>query len=138
MPSKRKLQPGLAAEAKERVQEDLTAPHLGSGRVAVYATPAMVALIERVSAELVDSSLPPDETSVGIHMEIDHLAPTARGDQVRVEVELVQIEGSRLVFEAEVHDSRELVGRARHVRAIIETERFLRRVQAKSKAENEG
>ncbi len=118
--------------------EERTASHLRSGRVAVYATPAMVTLIERCAAELVEPLMAQGQTTVGVRMDVEHLAPTPLGSQVTVQTELVRVKGGRLIFEAEVRDPEELVGRARHGRAIVETDRFLKRVQAKSRRSMDG
>jgi len=125
------LQPGLILEMTREVTRKESAQELGSGTVEVFATPAMALLIEHACLKLVQSHLEQDQTTVGIHLELNHLAPTPLGDVVRVKAELVKVEKHVIHFEAKVWDSAELVGEASHQRAIIDTERFLRRVAKK-------
>ncbi|MFP3854050.1 MAG: thioesterase family protein [Anaerolineales bacterium] len=131
MTSVDQLQPGLSAELKERVRQDQTAPHLGSGDVAVFATPAMVTMVERACAELAQRYLKPEQSTVGVKLEVHHLAPTPVGHAISVAVEVLEVEGNRLRFSARIRDETELVGRVEHTRAVIDRDRFMRRVQAK-------
>ncbi len=127
------LKVGLVSEAEQEVTPELTAQHIGSGSLRVYATPAMALLIERTCAAAVQPHLPPDQSTVGIEMHLRHLAPTPVGDRVRIRVELVEVQGNRLTFHAELWDSQEKVGQAAHLRAVIEVPRFLRRVEEKAR-----
>ena len=126
------LEPGMHHELQWTVTPDLSAPHLGSGTLRVFATPAMVALIENACSSLVQPFLPEGHTTVGVLVHVQHLAATPVGDSVVARVELQAVEGNLLTFNAEVSDSSEVVGRGHHQRAIIEIERFLARVAGKS------
>lgn len=128
------LEAGLHHELQWTVTPDLSAPHLGSGSLRVFATPAMVALIENACSQLVQPYLPESHTTVGVLVHVQHLAATPVGDSVIARVELQAIEGNLLTFQAEVSDSSEVVGRGHHQRAIIEIERFLARVAGKAAA----
>jgi|Deesub1362A_J573_1020465.scaffolds.fasta_scaffold03221_6 predicted thioesterase len=126
------LKVGLVCQAEQLVTPELSAKHIGSGSLRVYATPAMALLVERTCAAAVQPHLTSDQSTVGIEMHLRHLAPTPLGDRVRIRVELVEIQGNRLTFHAEIWDSQEKVGEAEHVRALIEVGRFLRRVEQKA------
>ncbi|MCK5645929.1 MAG: thioesterase family protein [Anaerolineales bacterium] len=125
------IEVGMVAEASEKVTRELSAAHIGSGDVGVYATPIMVRLVERTCHNMVDGFLPEGHVTVGILINLRHLAPTPIGDTVRIRAELIDIQGKRLSFQAKIWDSDELVGEAEHKRAVIEVERFLERVSQK-------
>lgn len=122
---------GMTAETSHLVERDQTAPHLGSGDLAVYATPAMAALAERLCAEMVQSRLGANQTTVGVQLEIKHLAPTPVGGRVHARARLKAVEGNRLSFQVEVRDEHELIGEIHHRRAVVDVPRFMRRVEAK-------
>lgn len=122
---------GLEGEHTERVVPERTAGHLGSGEVGVYATPAMVALVEGTCTRLVQPHLERGQTTVGIQVEVEHIAPTPVGEQVTARVRLVDYREGVLTFEFTVVDEHEAVGRGHHQRAIIDVERFMKRVEAK-------
>lgn len=126
------LAPGLNGELEMEVTEEVTARHIGSGALRVFATPAMVLLVERACTGLVQPHLAQGQSSVGVSIRLRHLAPTPLGMRVRARVEVVAVEERLLTFKAEVWDDREQVGEGEHQRAVIDVERFLRRVQAKS------
>jgi predicted thioesterase len=126
------LQPGLASEARQVVVEALTAAHVGSGTLRVYATPSMVGFVEEVCRTMVEPHLAPGETTVGVSLKIRHLAPTPVGLEVRCRAEVVKVENGVLTFQAEVWDPIEKIGEGEHKRAVIGIERFLKRVQAKA------
>ncbi len=127
------LVPGLVGEATLVVGEQHTARHLGSGGINVLATPIMVALMETAGRNAVEPLLEPGHLTVGASLDVKHLAPTRMGMRVTARAELVAVEGRLLTFRVEAHDEREKVGEGTHVRAIINLERFLARVQAKSR-----
>ena len=122
---------GLIAEATEEVIPELTAPHIGSGSLSVYATPAMAALVEHTCAAMISKLLPEGHTSVGVEIHIRHLAPTPVNGVVRIRAEIVAVEKQKIYFAAKILDELELVGEADHTRAVIEIDRFLKRVDAK-------
>ncbi len=126
-----KIEPGLRGTLTWEVTEDRTARHIGSGTLRVFATPAMVLLIERACVQLLQPLLPEGKSTVGIGIQVRHLAPTPLGLTVRADVEVTGVEGNRVRLRAEVWDDLERVGEAEHERAVIEVERFLKRVQEK-------
>jgi len=125
------LKPGLVGEAKELVSAENTAQKYGSGGVAVYATPAMIGLMENASLRAVDPLLPEGWATVGTHLDIKHLAATPVGMTVTAKAELQKIEGRRLVFRVEAFDEREKVGEGSHERYIINLSKFLAKNEEK-------
>jgi predicted thioesterase len=126
------IQVGLVAEADEAVTRELSAAHIGSGDVGVYATPKMVLLVERTCHNLLAPYLADGQVSVGIEINLKHLAPTPIGDVVRIRCEVTEVEDNRIRLHAEIRDSEETVGLADHQRAIIDVDRFLERVHSKA------
>ena len=97
-----------------------------------FATPFLVGLMEGVSAELMAKHLRPGEQSVGIGINLKHLAPTPLGMEVRVVTELIAIEGKKLTFKLEAFDEKEKIGEATHERFIINAEKFAQKIAAKA------
>lgn len=126
------LKPGDSIETTQLVDADKVASHLGSGSLQVYATPAMVTFIEHTCRKLVEPHLPDGQTSVGVALSVRHSAPTPMGATVSIRAEILKIEGQLVTFRAIIRDEIEEIGEAEHTRAIIDTERFLRRVASKS------
>ena len=122
---------GLVAEAKVVVDERLLATTMGSGSVAVYATPAMVALMEAAAVNALAPALSEGLSSVGIALEIKHLAATPLGQQVHARAEVIQVQGSKVTFRVQAWDEHELIGDGTHVRYVIDVARFMQRAQAK-------
>jgi predicted thioesterase len=125
------IQPGLTAELSLLVGEEHTAKHLGSGAVKVLATPQMILLMERASVAAIDHLLPDGYRTVGIEVNVQHLAPTPVGFEVRAKSELLEVDGRRLTFHVQVHDGVEVVGDGTHRRAIINVQKFGERVAQK-------
>lgn len=119
-------------EAERMVTEDWSAPGIGSGTVPVLATPALVALMEQAAVRALEGRLPAGQTSVGVRIDIRHLAATPIGMGVRALARLVAAEGRRLTFQIEAWDDAEKVGEAIHERVVVDAERFMERVRAKS------
>jgi fluoroacetyl-CoA thioesterase len=125
------LKLGLLGQVEELVTEQLTAAALGSGLVPVFATPAMVALMEHASVNAIQSCFSPGQTSVGVEISIKHLAATPVGMRVRVHAEVIAVEGRRVSFKVEAWDEREKIGEGTHVRAVIDQAKFIQRVNEK-------
>ncbi len=125
------LRVGMTAEKQEQVTNDNTAMRYGSGSAAVYATPAMIGLMEGTCLKAVDPVLPADLSTVGIRLDVRHLAATPVGLGVRATAELTEIAGKRLTFKVEAFDDKEKIGEGIHERYIIEVEKFMAKAQAK-------
>lgn len=123
--------PGLVGECRLVVQESHTAQRLGSGRVEVLATPEMVRLMECAAVAAGDPLLPEGYGTVGIHLDVAHLAPTPVGMEVTARAELIAVEGRKLTFRVEARDQMELVGQGIHQRMIVNLVRFRDKSQAK-------
>lgn len=128
---KERLRSGLCGEAAVVVSEQNTAAALGSGSVPVFATPAMAALIEAAAVQAVADVLGDDQTTVGVYLDLQHLAATPIGLTVRAEAKLVNVEGRRLTFRVTAYDDVEQVGIGSHQRMLVDTARFLARTQVK-------
>ena len=125
------LSTGLKAEKTELVTKDNTAIKFGSGSVAVYATPAMVGLMEGACVAVVDPLLPKAMSTVGIDLSVKHLAATPIGVTVWAVAELLEINGRRLIFKVEAFDNKEQIGKGTHERYIIDIEQFYQKAEAK-------
>jgi fluoroacetyl-CoA thioesterase len=123
------LKPGLKCTQEFTVGEEHTASHVGSGSVRVLSTPSMIAFMERASLECVQKHLPEGETTVGTMVCVKHLAPAPVGATIRVETELVSVEGRRLRFRVRAYWGETLIGEGEHERYIVNVERFLQKVQ---------
>lgn len=122
------LEVGMRGEARLVVGESETAAAFGAGGVRVFGTPVMIGLMENAAWRLVQPEMAEGETTVGIRVDVRHLAATPVGDTVTATAELVEIDGRRLVFHVEAHDSRQLIGEGTHERARVLLERFMARV----------
>jgi fluoroacetyl-CoA thioesterase len=120
------LSTGLTGEARRVVTDDLTAVRLGSGDVPVFGTPALLALIEEAAVTALHGALGEGQTSVGVHVSLDHLAPSRVGAEVRALATLTAVEGRALTFECEAYDGDTPIGRATCRRMVVDRERFLR------------
>ena len=127
-----RLTPGLEGHAETVVTTALTAPALGSGTANVYATPAMIALMEAAAVAAVERHLSPGETSVGIHLDVNHKAATPPGLTVRAKATLIEVDGRKLTFSIEAHDDNEQIGDARHTRVVVDEARFEAKADAKA------
>ncbi len=120
-----KFKPGIKGEQSLKVAFKDTASAYGSGLVEVFATPAMVALMELTARQSVEPFLPDGHTTVGMEVNIKHLRPSKIGNTVRCESKLVEIEGRKLLFEVQVWDGDALAGLGTHKRAVIDMQTFL-------------
>jgi predicted thioesterase len=126
------LAPGLTGTVEMTVTEDDTAERWGSGLVPVFGTPGLVGLMENAAVEALRGHLPAGQTSVGGRMDVQHLAPTPVGMQVRARAELLQVDGRRLVFDVEAWDEAEQIGKATHERFIVDQAAFVAKAEAKA------
>ena len=128
------LSVGLTGEATTVVTSDLTAIALGSGDVAVYGTPALIALLEAAAVDAVAGHLDPDATSVGVHLDVRHLAATPVGMTVRATATLIEVAGRKLTFTLEARDEAELIASGSHQRVVVDRARFVTGVENKGGA----
>ena len=122
---------GMTNAAEEFVTEKNMAVALGSGSLKVFATPALIRLIESAAAELVEKNLPRELTSVGIALNVRHTAPTPLGMKGRAEVKIISVDGRKIIFEVAASAARGEIGRGTHERFIVDREKFQRKADAK-------
>lgn len=118
------LEKGINGHEEELVTMELTASHIGSGTVRVLATPMMIALMEKTSRISVKPYLEEGEETVGIHVNVSHVASTPIGKKVWCDTELIDIDRRRLVFKVAVYNDNGLVGEGTHERFVIDVARF--------------
>ncbi|MEG1580057.1 MAG: thioesterase family protein [Bacteroidaceae bacterium] len=116
---------GLTHTSSTTVDETNTAQALGSGDMEVFATPAMIALMENAAMLSVFQSLPKGSTTVGAAIDAKHSRPSKIGAEIRATATLINIEGRKLTFRIKAEDSKEMIGEATHIRYIVDRERFL-------------
>ncbi len=124
---------GIKNTQKTAVSEKDTALAHGSGTLRVYATPAMIALMENTAMNLAAPYLSEDEATVGTEINVKHLSATPVGGTVSCEAELVETDGRCLVFMMRAFDDKGLIGEGTHKRFIIKTEKFLLKAYDKLK-----
>lgn len=125
------LKTGIKNTLTIKVTNDKTAKVLGSGTLDVFATPAMVALMEQTAAQSVQPLLENGVTSVGTKINVEHLSADPVGIEVTCESTLVEIDNRRLVFDIVVSDKHSVVGKAYHERFLIKSESFMTKTNAK-------
>ncbi|HWX82409.1 MAG TPA: thioesterase family protein [Xanthobacteraceae bacterium] len=130
-----RITPGLIGTAEIVVGPEHTAPFVGSGRIAVLATPVMINIIEAASLAAVEHLLPPGHQSLGIHLDVSHVAATPVGLRVTATAEVVGLEGRTIKFRVEARDEIETIGGGSHERVVVSVERFDERVQRKVRGE---
>ena len=119
------LQPGLAASVALVVEDGDTAVALHSGEVPVLATPRLIALCEEASLQAIAGQVPEGHTTVGMRVQLDHLAPSAVGARVTAEARLDKIEGRRLTFSVSASDERGLIAAGKVTRVVVDVDKFL-------------
>ena len=119
---------GLRHSSQLTVNEAVTAIKMGSGDMAVLATPAMMALMENAAMLAVADYLPEGCTTVGGHISASHLKPSKVGDTVTATATVIRVEGKRIEFKVEAHCGDTLLGEGTHLRFIVDREKFLSRL----------
>lgn len=131
MEDEKALQVGMSCSEVFTVEEEQAASRVGSGGYLVLATPWLIAFMERVSHRLVAEKLPEGKSSVGVKVNIDHLAPTPVGGVVQVGARITGIDGNRVELEVSAWEGEELVGSGSHHRVIVDDARFRQKIEAK-------
>ena len=125
------LETGIKGTRTITVDEENTAKAMGSGTLDVFATPALIALMEETCWRSVANELEEGSGTVGTLLEIKHTAPTPVGMKVTCESTLTEVDGRRLVFEVIARDAKGVVGEGKHERFIIQNEKFQMKANAK-------
>ena len=123
------LHAGLSREEKFEVEEKHTAPHVGSGVVRVLGTPWLIAFMEITARKLLDAHLPEGYSTVGVLVNVRHLAASRLGSLIRTRVAVREVDGNRVMLDVEAWDGEELAGKGEHERYVIDVQRFLKRVE---------
>ena len=125
------METGLRYKESQKVDESVTARAAGSGTLEVFATPAMIALIEKTCFTAVAPYLEEGQTTVGTKVDVEHVSATPVGMEVTAECTLDEIDGRRLTFQVEVFDECGMIGRGIHERFIVNAEKFVSKTYSK-------
>lgn len=117
---------GMTLEMSQKVEVKDTAKAYGSGLVEVFATPAMVALMEKTALNVVHKALAEGQNTVGTEVSVKHVKATPMGMEVRCKATLVAHDGPKLTFEVEAYDEQGLIGKGIHKRYIIDEAAFMK------------
>jgi fluoroacetyl-CoA thioesterase len=131
------LKPGLTHRFSYKVPENKTVPYTYpespeiSSMPKVFATGFMIVLMEWACTQLLAPHLDPGEGSLGVHVDVSHLAATPPGMTVTIDVECIGVAGSRITFKVKAHDGLDLIGEGRHERFVVTWDKFNARLAAK-------
>lgn len=127
-----KISPGLVEESHFQVTDELSAQQVGSGSLPVLATPVLITYSEKLCHRMLAERLPPGSSSVGVAIDVRHIAPTPIGAMVRIKAQIKVLESSQVYFFVQAWDQSELIFEGQHKRVVIDEARFLNRVKKKS------
>ena len=127
-----RLTPGLEGVVSAPVEPPRMAPAMGSGNAPVFASPSMIAMMEGACVACVEHLLPPDHQSLGTHLDVHHIAATPQGLTVTAKARLTAVDGRKLTFAVEAHDGVETIGKGSHTRVVVDTPRFMARLEKKA------
>jgi predicted thioesterase len=125
------ITPGMIREETFLVEEQHTAYHIGSGDEKVLGTPWMISFMERVSNRLIAAHLPEGQMSVGVHVDVRHLAATPMNIEICVRSEVLEVVKNRVKLSIDAWDSQDKIGEGTHLRAIVDKQRFMSNVLTK-------
>ncbi len=121
---KTEIKPGIKGRQEKIVGEKDLASFYGSGHVNVFATPAMIALIEQTADLSIKSYLPENLVSVGFEVNIRHLKATMPGKKVWAETELIETDGKKFIFKVAAYDEEGCIGKGQHTRYAVDKNIF--------------
>lgn len=125
---------GAKAELTIEVTREMTVAHFVDSMPEVYGTPIMIFHMESTAGAALSPYLPAGWVSVGVVVNVKHLAATPVGGKVTVKAEVIAIDDHTVTFAVEAHDGVEKIGEGTHVRAPVQLERFMKRVAAKAQS----
>lgn len=128
------LEAGIKGTQEVKVTEENTALTMGSGTLKVFATPSMIALMEKTAWQSVAPHLEEGSGTVGTQLNVSHLSATPLGMTVRCESELTEVDGRKLVFKVAAYDNADLIGEGTHERFIVKNEKFQAKADSKANA----
>jgi predicted thioesterase len=118
---------GLTYTSELIVNEEKTAIKMGSGDMPVLATPAMMALMENAAMLAIADHLPSGFTTVGGYIESSHLHPSSIGDKISATATVTKVDGKKIEFTVKAHCGEILLGEGKHIRFIVDRDKFLAR-----------
>lgn len=125
------LETGITGKQEVLADESNSAKTMGSGTLDVFATPAMIALMEKTAWMSVADELEEGCGTVGISLDVAHSAPTPLGMKVTCESELTKVDGRKLTFHVKAYDEKGMIGEGTHERFIIQNEKFQKKANQK-------
>ncbi len=126
-----KIEVGTTYQSQTRVEEWMTAEKAGNKGVPVLSTPMLFQLVEEAAMQCVAPLLDADELTLGTHVDLAHLSPTPVGLIVRIEVEVLKVDGRRIEYAFTAFDEREKIAEGTHERYITSREKFRERLEEK-------
>lgn len=123
---------GLEGHETKIVENRDTAKHMGSGLANVFATPAMIALMEQAAYQSIETCLPEGHSSVGIQINVQHKRASLPGSLITCTSKVTQVDGKKVHFNIEASDEKGEIGNAEHIRYIINSDEFMRRLNENS------
>ena len=123
------LQIGLSHVSTVVVDNSNTARTYGSGGLDVFATPAMIGLMENAAMTAVENELPEGSSTVGAHISTSHVKPSKLGATIKATAVLEEIDGRKLIFKVSASDDDGLIGEGIHIRYIVDIERFMAKLK---------
>ena len=123
------LEKGLSAQSRTTVCRENTAARMGSGDMEVFATPAMMALMENAAMTAVAAELPEGSTTVGAEMNATHIKPSGLGAEIAATAVLTEVEGRKLTFNVGARDAGGMIGEGVHIRYVVDRHKFMDKVK---------
>lgn len=123
---------GTKGYKEDIVKKENTAAAIGSGAVEVFATPAMIALMENAALDAIAPFLEENQSSVGTNISTSHLAASPLGIKVWATAEVIEVDRRRIVFAVKAFDENEMIGEGTHERFVIQTDKFLAKAKSKT------
>lgn len=123
------LEKGLSASSVTTVAAQNTAAAMGSGDLSVFATPAMVALMENAAMTAVAAALPEGSTTVGTQMTVEHIKASGSGAEITATAVLAEVDGRKLTFNVGARDAEGMIGEGVHVRFVVDREKFMAKIR---------
>ena len=122
---------GIKGKAEGLVTKENTAAVMKSGSLEVFATPALVALMEEAACNALENDLEEGTTTVGIKMNVKHIAATPVGMKVNATATVIEVDDRKITFQIEAQDEKDVIGKAAHSRFIVKKDRFMEKANAK-------
>ncbi len=123
------LEKALSSQSKTSVTQTNSAAAMGSGDLAVFATPAMVALMENAAMNAVASHLPEGATTVGAEMNVTHIKASGLGAEIVATAVVTEVDGRRITFNVGARDAEGMIGEGVHIRYVVDREKFMAKLK---------